>query len=442
MFVLFFAGCSNDSGENELGSINVFSITIDGGKITPGMDNIGINTTLRFAFSRSIDQALFEKALIINSSSNSAIASFNYLNNSSVIEVLLNLEYDKTYEVKLEGAIGINGEVLNEAINFNFKTQVDNTIYVKPPCLNTVECQQSVLISNATGQGNFDFYANYPIYEDNAKWQNLEKAVIVIHGASVNPNDYYGYMTTTLEALNISESTVLIAPDFKSSAVSPSDLYWSSLGYRDGKPSNGTTKISSFEVLDILIDRLADKNFFPVLNEIIITGQSSGGRFTHTYAAANRSESKHQNIHFEYIVSESQYFYYPTNERINEQTNNLYVPASCNGLQFWPFGYELVPDYVSALNKAAFDDRFVSRSITYLLGNGSGSDSELNMNDCEAVLSGSSRYQRGENMYLYMGLKYPTHNHKKIIAQGVSHNGSAIYTSPEFKSLLTQLLNN
>jgi hypothetical protein len=97
---------------------------------------------------------------------------------------------------------------------------------------------------------------------------------------------------------------------------------------------------------------------------------------------------------------------------------------------------------VSALDNATFNDRFVSRSITYLLGNGSGSDSEFNTTDCEAVLSGSSRYQRGENMYLYMGLKYPNHNHKKTIAQGISHNGRAIYTSPEFKALLAQLLNN
>lgn len=442
VLLLLFAGCSKDSGEQEPEFINVLSVKVDGGIVTSGMDNTNINPILKFSFSKSVDHMAFENALAINPSSSSTIVTFNYLNNSSVIEVQLNLEFDKTYEVKLQGAIGVNGEVLTEAININFKTQVDNTIYVKPPCLNAGDCKQSVIISNATGQGNFDFYANYPIYEDNAKWQNLEKAVIVIHGASVNPNDYYGYITTTLEALNISESTVLIAPDFKSSAVSPTDLYWSSLGYRDGKPSNGVTKISSFEVLDILLDRLADKNFFPVLNEIIITGQSSGGRFTHTYAAGNRSESKHQNIHFEYIVSESQYFYYPTNDRINEQTNNLYVPASCNGLQFWPFGYELVPDYVSALDKATFDDRFVNRSITYLLGNGSGSDSEFNTTDCEAVLSGSSRYQRGENMYLYMGLKYPNHKHKKTIAQGISHNGSAIYTSPEFKSLLTQLLNN
>jgi hypothetical protein len=41
-----------------------------------------------------------------------------------------------------------------------------------------------------------------------------------------------------------------------------------------------------------------------------------------------------------------------------------------------------------------------------------------------------------------MGLKFPSNNHKKTVAQGISHDGSAIYTSPEFKSLLTQLIND
>jgi hypothetical protein len=442
LLFFLFTGCSNDSGIEELGQINVISLTVEGGKVTSGMDNISINPKLRFVFSRSIDAASFEQALKINPSSNLTITSINFTNNSTVVEVLLNLDYATTYQVMLDRAIGIKGESLTQSINFSFKTQIDDTIYERPPCLNTSTCKQSTIITHTTGKGNFDFYANYPIYEEKAKWQKLEKAVIVVHGASVNPDDYYRYMTTTLEALGISKKTVLIAPDFKSTAGTSGDLYWSSLGYRDGKASNGTTQISSFEVLDILINRLADKNFFPVLNEIVITGQSSGGLFVHTYAAGNRSESNHKNIHFEYIVSESQYFYYPTNERIDEQTNKVYVPTNCNGLQFWPFGFEVVPKYVSTMDRATFNDRFVNRSITYLLGNGSGSDSELNITDCEAVLSGLSRYKRGENMYLYMNLKYPNHKHKKTIAQGISHNGSAIYNSPEFRSLLTQLLND
>lgn len=41
-----------------------------------------------------------------------------------------------------------------------------------------------------------------------------------------------------------------------------------------------------------------------------------------------------------------------------------------------------------------------------------------------------------------MNLKFSTHNHKKVIVEGVSRQGEDIYTSPEFGSLLIQLSKN
>jgi len=148
--LLLFTGCSNDSNEYVFREINVFSLTIEGGKITSGIDNISINPKLRFVFSRSLDAASFEQALKINSSSGFTIAAIEYMNNSSAVEVLLNLDYASSYEVMLEGAIGINGGVLTKPINFSFKTQIDDTIYERPPCLNTADCLQSTLISHTT----------------------------------------------------------------------------------------------------------------------------------------------------------------------------------------------------------------------------------------------------------------------------------------------------
>lgn len=443
ILIILFAGCTKSSGEQEINNINLISVKLDGAPVVSGVENISINPTLRLTFSQSINTTSFEESLRITPTAAVEIVSMDYLNNSSVVKVVLELEYDTNYSVNLEGAIGKNGETLSTAFALNFNTQLDETTYSKPPCLNATDCEQSLLITHGSGQGIFDFYSNYDIYEDNAYWQNLEKAIIVIHGASVNADDYFNYLTSTLEDLDISDKTILISPHFKNNEETEGDLYWNSLSYRDGKPSNGPTTISSFEVLDILIERLGDRDHFPVLNEIIVTGQSSGGRFVHTYAAGNRSEAAHTSIHFEYIVSESQYFFYPTGERIDEQTNNLYTPSNCNGLNFWPFGYEFVPEYVNVLDKETFVTHFINRNITYLLGNGTGSDSSLNTTACEAVLSGSSRYNRGENILSYMNLKYgSSHNHKKVIAQGISHNGFQIYTSTEFKSLLTQLLND
>jgi hypothetical protein len=194
--------------------------------------------------------------------------------------------------------------------------------------------------------------------------------------------------------------------------------------------------------LDRIVEQLADENHFPALEKVIVTGQSSGALFTHLYAAANQAEEKHADLAFEYMVSESQYFYYPDGHRIDESTNQLYTPTGCTGYDIWPLGFSVIPPYLSSVEPAAYNDRFVRRSVTYLLGNGSGSDSALNLTDCSATLLGSTRYQRGEHMFRYMELVYPdVHQHARVIVEGVSHDGSEIYQSPEFRALLMDLVN-
>jgi len=444
-FLALIFSCSKDSGSDvEVESINLISVYDNSGAIiNDGDENISTNLVLRLIFSKVISITSFENTFNINPSVPENNISFDYKSSNTVVEITLNLEYNTSYNISLQGNIGNNGEQLSQPFNLNFKTQVDDTIYYRPPCTSIADCKRSVMISKESVQGNFDFYSNYDIYEDKAKWENLKKAVIVIHGGSFNADDYFGHLTSTFLDLGLSNSTVLISPHFKSEAENSDDLYWRPYIYRDGKLSGSQLKISSFEVLDIIIDRLSNKEFFPVLDEIIVTGTSSGGRMTHTYAAANRSESKYSSINFEYIVSNSQYFYYPNSERINEQTNNLYSPSGCSGMNNWPFGYQNVPEYINVLDKESFDNIFVNRSVTYLNGNGNYENGDINTDNCEYVLLGSTRFKRGENMFRYMNLKYnDNHNHKRVIVDGVSHNGRRMYQSSEFKSLLTQLFND
>jgi len=440
-FVFLFVGCSENTNEQKLEYINVLSVSLDGSSYSSNISEIKVNTSLKISFSKALNPEVFKNSIIISPISGK-IDSLVYLNNSTTVEIFLNLEYSTEYNIKINGLIGLNGETIMEPLEIIFTTQEDEIIKSKQPCINVNDCLQSKSFTNPTGTGNFNFFSNYPLYEDKAKWENLEKAIIVIHGASINPDDYFTYLTTSIESMGISDKTILLAPHFKDSPLENDDLYWSSLGYRDGKVSNGNVNISSFEILDLMIERLSNKFFFPVLNEIIITGQSSGGRFVHTYAAGNRSESLFADINFEYIVSESQYFYYPTAERIDQQTNNLYSTTNCSAINIWPYGFQASPSYVADIGKNLFDERFVNRNITYLLGNGSGADNTLNNTNCAANLSGSSRYIRGENIFRYMDLKFSNHKHKKVVAEGISHNGSAIYNSSAFKNLILQLYTN
>lgn len=443
IFILLAFGCKKDD-DSSVEKISLLSISVDGAILTNGAQSIPIDQPITMSFSAVLDPSAFSSQLSITSNGGSETLNITYTNSNSKANIEVDFNYSTTYTLTLNaGTIGANGEELNTPINITFSTQENNTITSMAPCTTPSQCVQTVLLNGTTGSGAFEFYSNYPIYEENAAWENLTQAVIVVHGASHNPDDYFSYLTNTLNAESLSDNTVLIAPFFRNVATnSADDFYWSSTGWRDGKLSNNSNKISSFEVLDEIIEQLVDAEHFPVLDQIIITGQSSGGRFTHVFAPSNKSHELYPNIKFDYVVSESQYFYYPDGQRINEGTNQLYTPTGCSGYDIWPFGFNVTPEYLAGVTETNFNQKFITRTITYLLGNGTGSDPTLNTNNCSATLLGSSRYQRGENMFQYMELVYgATHNHSKTIANGITHNGSAIYQSSAFRSLLQDLLN-
>ncbi|MCA6078935.1 Ig-like domain-containing protein [Fulvivirga sedimenti] len=435
----FLTGCGSSDPDPQR-NISLLSASINGGNLVSGMINIPIEMEVDLVFSNGLNQNAFESQLSL---SGGGQPSYDVVlsNGGTKATITADLNYDSEYTLTIgTGVIGTGGERLANSLNYQFTTAADDVIRSMAPCIS--DCLQSVELNGSEGPGTFEFYGNYPLYEQNAVWENLTQAVIVVHGASHNADDYYSYLSNSLRSESLDESTVLISPYFRNTSTgSDEDFYWSGVNYRDGDESSNSNKISSFKVLDELISQLADKDHFPVLQKIIITGQSSGGRFIHLYAPSNVSENNHPDISFEYIVSESQYFYYPDGRRIDEISNQLYMPSSCVGYDIWPFGYNVVPPYLAATDQATFNDQFTNRSIHYLLGSGTGSDPSFNTADCGATLLGSSRYQRGENMFRYMELAYPeTHNHKKTVVPGVAHNGSQIYQSTEFKNLLRQLL--
>lgn len=435
----FLMSCG--SSDEPTPEMSLLSATINGALLGAN-ENVPVAANIILVFSAALDQTKFNSEVSLLSGTTGLNFTVSYANGNTKATIIPELEYDKSYELIIKtGALGVAGEKFPAPLNFTFTTAQDDVIRSMPPCTTTGNCLRSVELQGSVGLGTFEFYSNYPIYEENAVWENLIQAIIVVHGASYDPENYYSYLTNTLAASNLSASTVLISPFFRSTSTgSPDDFYWSEATFRRGNQSANSNKITSFTAIDELIKQLANTTHFPVLDKIIVTGHSSGAAFTHVYAAANTSESTHTGIAFEYVVANSQFFYYPDGQRINEVDNQLFTPAGCPTYQLWPLGFNTPSPYLSGVTKGQFNTRFVNRSITYLLGNGNQADPTLNTTDCESTLQGSSRYQRGENMFRYMELVYPSHNHSKKIVNGIGHDGSGMYQSTEFKSLLTELL--
>lgn len=441
LFLLTTFSCTKE--DTVSGAITLLSATINGSTLSDGLQNVETTVTIELVFSSPVSAQAFESAFSFQATTDLPEYGLTYTSQATRVRITGELQAATTYTLQVnDAAIGQNGEQLEGSFSRSFKTAEDGIITSLPPCTSgTNNCLQTISVT-AEGTADFQFYSSFPIYEEMAKWEELTAVVIVIHGLSRNADDYFNYLMQSLQAEDLENNTLLIAPFFKSEAeAQDGEYFWSSTGWREGQQSSSPARASSFEIVDQLIAQLANEAHFPVLEKIIVTGHSSGGLFTHLFAAANKSEAAYPDIKFDYVVANSQYFYYPDGQRINENTSQLYTPGGCTGYDFWPLGYAVAPSFVGATNADAFNVQFVQRAITYLLGNGTGSDGALNTTDCYATLLGSTRYKRGENMYQFMELAYPgTHNHSRIIVNGIGHDGAGMYSSDTFKMLIRQLV--
>ena len=212
---------------------------------------------------------------------------------------------------------------------------------------------------------------------------------------------------------------------------------------RVGENSDDAAGVSSFVVVDNLVERLSDAERFPVLEKVLVTGHSSGGAYTQLYAVANGQEDQVPDLRIQYIAANSQYFYYPEDVRWNPKTQSFEAvdANACPDYWFWPYGFSRVPDYLSGNDREEMDDRYARRRVTYLLGTDDVvTTGSLNTRDCAAVLLGEHRYARGQLIHELMETYFPdTEQHDRLDVPGVGHNATSMYGSGQFRQRLSEL---
>ncbi len=444
LFVLLvFISCS----EEEVGdiSLSLLSTQVNGAALTDGTANVDTSASFVLVFSEALDPSSFEMAFSLTGNGQEVSnLQFDYTNVSTRVVIEAHLAPDANYQLQVStNPIGQNQEALSEALLLNFTTVAgEGVITERPPCLSAnQDCVETLAISNGSGStGSLDIYSSFPLNLENARWEKLENAVIAIHGVNRDADNYFSYLVNSLTSENLTENTLLIAPFFKDDTdAQGDDLFWaSSSSWREGQVSGDANQVSSFAAIDQIIEVLADSTRFPVLKNILITGHSSGGLFTHVYAIANQSESLYPDLDFQYVVANSQYFYYPEDVRYNPSNQQFEDVNNCNAFNQWPLGAVGLPAYLTGATEATLRQQMTEREITYLLGTDDVvTTGTLNTSDCEAVLLGENRFRRGENIFLLMETFYTdTHVHEKVLVEGVGHNAQEMYQSSAFRAWL------
>ena len=304
------------------------------------------------------------------------------------------------------------------------------------------------------GSKQIPYCRNYSIEDGH---DSIERAVIVIHGVDRNAVDYYNYIWTAANAVGSLNDTIIIAPQFllyNDVSTSPQSLvYWADQGegWSMGNHScsdaqtcagAGVGTISSFAVIDRILEKLSDRTLYPNLDRIVITGHSAGGQFVNRFAAGNQEEPRvtRKRIKMRYVVSNPSSYLYFSKERWDDKSDkqlfHFKVPdaeavTACSSYDDYRYGLEDLNSYMTAAGKRKIPQQYHQRKVVYLLG-GADTDGPNLDTGCEANLQGSFRLMRGYVYYNYLFHYYRRANlpnQSLVTVPGIAHNGDGMFNS-------------
>jgi len=287
-------------------------------------------------------------------------------------------------------------------------------------------------------------HAEFPLYlskDWSVAQPQITRAVIVIHGKLRNADVYFRTAQKARDAAHADpDTTLLIAPQFLASLDlrihdEPADLLrWSGNGWMGGEAAQAPLPVSSYDVLDAIVMRLADRKLFPNLRHVVFAGHSGGAQVVQRYAVAARNITTltEAGIDVRYVVASPSTYAYFDAQRPNAQgVAAPFDAAQCPDFNQWKYGMDNRPPYLDDRSAAQLEAAYAARRIDYLVG-GDDDDPQQSALDktCAAEAQGPQRVARATAYYRYIQARHPDHLEQSFhIVPGVGHNGARMLTS-------------
>ncbi len=293
-----------------------------------------------------------------------------------------------------------------------------------------------------------------------ARDANVRRALIMVHGTNRNADHYFTTAVTSAFLAGALDDTVVISPRIASAAgschdtLAPNEVSWSCTGdsWRSGGMSPSHPDLSSFDFVDQILKKLANKNMFPNMRAIVVAGHSAGGQVVARYQIANRVHETivTGGVAVTYVVANPSSYAWPDSSR--QQAVDDATPENAKGawetdkphtkFSYGPFDASACPNYdrwpagltnrTSGYTVKMSDDQLkkqlVSRPTTFLFGQVDtlplgGFDSS-----CPAMAQGATRRARGEAYVKYINEKLGATHAMQIVPE-CGHNDRCVYTT-------------
>jgi pimeloyl-ACP methyl ester carboxylesterase len=326
---------------------------------------------------------------------------------------------------------------------------------VGPACTSaTNDCTEWVALGS--GSARSLVYRSQPLTTRNDR---IVRAMVMVHGANRNADHYFTTATAAAFLARALDDTVVVSPRFASAngnchdPLAPNEVSWTCGGdsWRSGGASTADKSLTSFDFMDAILKKLADKKVFPNLAAIVVAGHSAGGQFVTRYEMSNRIHDT-LGVPVSYVVANPSSYAWPDATRpqpvddaapANAQLGwkeesphtkfsyGAFDAAGCANYNKWPAGLEQrASGYTVGQSDDQLKKQMAARPTTYLLSQVDtlplgGFDSS-----CSAMAQGATRRARGEAYVKLVNERFGA-SHKVLIVSECGHNDRCVYTTDD-----------
>jgi pimeloyl-ACP methyl ester carboxylesterase len=321
------------------------------------------------------------------------------------------------------------------------------------PCTNVdPACTDWVAVGGHGGRSLV--YTTYSLSKPNPA---IQRALIMIHGTLRNPDVYFTTATAAAFLAHALDDTLVIAPRIASAqgrctdTLAANEISYGCGGdsWRSGGAAASDPTVTSFDFMDALLQRLADKTVFPNLGVIVVAGHSAGGQFVARYEMANRIHEK-LGVPVQYVVSNPSSYAWPDVTRplpvedaapdaakLGWQTEKPHTnfsygtfagASTCARFNEWPYGLaDRKSGYTASMSDDLLKKQLSSRPTTLLLSQVDTLPLGGFDGSCAAMAQGATRRARGEAYAKWVNEHLGAHLQVTIIEE-CGHNNRCVYT--------------
>jgi pimeloyl-ACP methyl ester carboxylesterase len=295
----------------------------------------------------------------------------------------------------------------------------------------------------------------------------VRRALIMVHGTNRNADHYFSTATAAAFLAGAMDDTVVISPRIASNSragapagrggggcndtLDTNEVNWSCGGdsWRSGGNSTSHPELTSFDFVDQILKKLANKSIFPNMKAIVVAGHSAGGQFVARYQMANKVHDT-LGVPVTYVVANPSSYAWPdatrpqpvddatpenakggwnTEEPHTKFSYGAFDAGACANYDRWPSGLEnRTGGYTAGISDEQLRKQLVSRPTTFLFSQVDvlplgGFDSS-----CSAMAQGATRRARGEAYLKYINEHFGAKHAVQIVSE-CGHNDRCVYTT-------------